>query len=58
MSRPCHVIVGVWMNFSDFARFDPRIKVSAVTQFTEGLLQNYFDYLFGTGDPLDDPAGG
>ena len=57
MRCPCHVIVGVWMNFSDFARLDSRIQISAVTQFTKGLLQNNFDHLFGTGNTLDDLAG-
>ena len=42
------------MNFSEFAQDRLLDLLSAVTRFTEGLLQNYFDDLFGTGDSLDD----
>jgi hypothetical protein len=47
------VIVGVWMNLSGFVQDRPLNSLSAVTWITEGLLQNYFDYLFRAGNPLD-----
>jgi hypothetical protein len=45
------------MNFSEFTQNQLLISLSAVTGFTEGLLQNYFDDLLGAGNPLDDLSG-
>src|SRR5579859_331731 len=56
-NRPCMVIVGAWTNLSEFLQDRPLNSLSAVTWITEGLLQNYFDGLFGAGDPFDDLAG-
>jgi hypothetical protein len=44
------------MNFSEFHPHRPLDSLSAVTQITEGLLQNNFDYLLGTGNSFDHPA--
>ncbi len=45
------------MNFNEFAfRPHPLPSLSAVTWITEGLLQNNFHNLFGTGDSFDDLA--
>jgi hypothetical protein len=41
------------MNFSEFTQNQLLNSLSAVTRFTEGLLQNYFDDLFGPGNALD-----
>ncbi len=44
------------MNFRVHPKTTPPLSLSAVTWVTEGLLQNNFHDLFGTGDSFDDFA--
>jgi hypothetical protein len=45
------------MNFSERTSSALWILLSTVTRFTEGLLKNNFDHLFGPGNTLNDLPG-